>query len=86
MNQLIKLSTFLVFFCLVAMGCQNEDTVVITKSVENRIFSEAEKMQLEKLEQLIQERVVENNIPSLSVTKFLLIKISERLKEEASKK
>jgi len=67
MNQLIKLSAFLVLFGIVAMGCQSVDRVVVTNLSTDRTLKEAEKVQLKKIEQLIQERVTENNIPSISV-------------------
>ena len=67
MNTLLKAFTFIIIIGFLTIGCQSTNSVVITKSVEDRILNKAEKVQLKKIENLIQERVTENNIPALSV-------------------
>ena len=67
MNTLFKAFTFIAIIGFLTMGCQSTNSVVITKPATDRTLNETEKLQLKKIEQLIQERVTENNIPSLSV-------------------
>ncbi len=67
MNTLFKAFTFIAVIGFLTMGCQSTNSVVITKQATDRTLNETEKLQLKKIEQLIQERVTENNIPSLSV-------------------
>jgi len=67
MNTLLKAYSFIIIIGFLTMGCQPTNSAVITKSAEDRTLSAVEKLQLKNIEQLIQERVTENNIPSLSV-------------------
>lgn len=67
MNITIKAYTFLAIFSLFTISCQNLDIAVTSKSPMNVEWSQAETVQLKKIETLIQERVRGNNIPALSV-------------------
>ena len=67
MNTISRIGTFLIVFACLTIGCQNVKSVVETKLVANKTLSTVEKLQIESIEKLIEERVKENNIPSLSV-------------------
>ncbi len=67
MNITIKSFAFLGILSLLTIGCQSVDTAMMTQLPAESALSTIEKLQLEKLEQLIQERVTENNIPALAV-------------------
>lgn len=67
MKITIKAFTFFALFCVLTIACKSIDTAVSTNLPTDRVLSVAEKAKLKQLEQLIQERVTENNIPALSV-------------------
>lgn len=67
MTTILKAFIFITIIGFLTIGCQPTNLTVITKSAEGRALNAVEKLQLKNIEKLIQERVTENNIPSLSV-------------------
>lgn len=67
MKNLLILLTFLVALGSTTIGCRNTSSTVTTNVMNQAAQTEKEEALIKSLESLIQERVVENNIPALSV-------------------
>lgn len=67
MKNLIKIIAFLVVTGSISIGCQSTSPTITTEVVNPETQTEKEKALIKSLEALIQERVVENSIPALSV-------------------
>jgi len=67
MKNLISITSLLLLIGLFTIGCQSTSAVLTTQVLKEETVTEADKKLIKSIETLIQERVVENNIPALSV-------------------
>ena len=67
MKNLIKISTILCLIVTISIGCRSTSSTITTEVIQQETLNEKEEALIKSLEALIQERVVENDIPALSV-------------------